>query len=478
MNNTKIIATIGPATCTADKLRELYSAGMSIARLNGSHNTLEWHKEIIGLIHKTLPNTPILLDIPGRKIRTTQLLFEPMFEVGDIIILTTDISYDGKEKVPVNYNQFHIDLEPGQTILADDGTLKFTIVKIINEDIFIRAETPGCLKSRKGINVPHVKLNTELITERDREMIRFSQENKIDYIGLSFVESKFHVDSIREIISPYSYPRIISKIENQGGLDNMNEIIEVSDGIMIDRGDLSVETELYSIAIKQKEIINCARKFAKPVIVATELLHTMIENSFPTKAEVSDISNAVLDGCASVMLSGETAIGKNPVAAVSLMNNVITQSENYSRKLKQDNFTRISLSAIPLATADAIEGICKEISVSKIIAITRSGFAAQTLSTRNLEQPIIAVSDDEYAAKSFNLFPGVEGIYYANSFPNDNLNHVIEIIKYLRDKSKVEDSDLILVTAVGYPNSGSKMNLIQTHLVSDLVKILNWDKKN
>jgi pyruvate kinase len=478
MNNTKIIATIGPATCTADKLKELKNAGMSIARLNGSHNTLEWHKEIIGLIHEVLPNTPILLDIPGRKIRTTQLLFEPSFEVGDVIILTTDISHDGTEKVPVNYNQLHKDLEAGQTILADDGTLKFTVVKIIDDDIFIRAETPGCLKSRKGINVPQVKLNTELITERDREMIKFCQDNKVDFIGLSFVESKFHVNAMREIILPLTYPRIISKIENQGGLDNMNEIIEVSDGIMIDRGDLSVETELDSIAIRQKEIINSARKFAKPVIVATELLHTMIENSFPTKAEVSDISNAVLDGCASIMLSGETAVGKNPIAAVSLMNNVITQSENYNRKLKHENYSPVSISEIPLATADAIEGICKEISVTKIIAITRSGFAAQTLSPRNLKQPIIAVSDDKYAAKSFNLFSGVEGIYYANSFPNNNLNHVAEIIKYLRVKSKIEDSDLILVTAVGYPSSGSKMNLIQTHLVSDLIEILNWDKKN
>ena len=316
MNNTRIVATIGPATNNEDSLIHLRNAGMSIARLNGSHNSLEWHAEVITLIHKVLPETPILMDIPGRKIRTIQLAEEPVFLVGDIIILTTDTSFDGKEKVPVNYDQLHNDLMAGQTVLADDGTLRFTITKIIGRDIYLRAETAGCLKSKKGINVPFVTLNTKLVTERDQTMIRFAQDNYIDFIGLSFVESKEHVQAIREIIQPRTYPRIVSKIENQGGINNMLEIIQVSDGIMIDRGDLSMETELDSIALRQKEIILSARRYAKPVIVATELLHSMIENNFPTKAEVCDISNAVLDGCAAVMLSGETAIGKNPVEAV------------------------------------------------------------------------------------------------------------------------------------------------------------------
>jgi pyruvate kinase len=476
MKNTRIVATIGPKTNNRESLLALNEAGMNIARLNGSHNSLEWHQEVIRLIQDVLPGTPILIDIPGRKIRTTQLEFEPSFEINDTIILTTDTSFDGREKVPVNYADLHKDLQPGQTVLADDGTLRFTITEIKNQDIYLQAETPGCLKSKKGINVPFVTLNTQLVTDRDRQMIRFAQDNKVDFIGLSFVESKNHVEAIRELIKPLSFPRIISKIENQGGMNNMVEIIEVSDAIMIDRGDLSTETDLDSIAIRQKEIIRSARRYAKPVIVATELLHSMIENSFPTKAEVCDISNAVLDGCAAVMLSGETAIGKYPVEAVSLMCRVVEQSENYKRRIERENKASSSLrSAIPVAVADAIEVICNESPISKIIAITRSGFAAQSLSTRNLSQPIVAVSDDEIAAKSFNVYPGVEGVFYSQKFPKDNLDHVVGVLKFLREAGKIADEDLILVTAVGYPSSGNRMNMIQTHLVADLSKTLGWN---
>lgn len=474
MSNTRIIATIGPATCSPDALRALNAAGMNVARLNGSHNTLEWHSNLIDLIHEILPHTPVLLDIPGRKIRTTQLNVEPVFAAGDMLILTTDTTHDGSEKVPVSYAQLHVDLQPGQTILADDGTLRFTVVDIQGQDIRIRAETPGCLKSRKGINVPYVTLNTQLVTQRDRDMLKFAQDKKVDYIGLSFVESKKHVEAIREVIAPLSYPRIVSKIENQGGINNMAEIIECSDAIMIDRGDLSVETELDSIALMQKEIISLSRRYAKPVIVATELLHTMIENSFPTKAEVCDISNAVLDGGAAVMLSGETAIGKNPEMAVALMRRVVTQTEHYWRNKESLNAKNTPGAAIPVAMADAIEGICQESSITKIVAITRSGYAARTLSNRNLSQPILAVTDDSFAVKSFNLFPGVEGILHSKAFPKDNLNHVIEIIKMLREKGKLIDDDMILVTAVGYPNSGNRMNMIQTHLVRDLAIALDW----
>ena len=474
MNNTRIVATIGPATNNAASLVALRNAGMNVARLNGSHNSLEWHAEVIALIHKLLPDTPILLDIPGRKIRTTQLAFEPVFSAGDIIILTTDTSFDGKEKVPVNYDQLHNDLLPGQTVLADDGTLRFTITDIKERDIYLRAETAGCLKSKKGINVPFVKLNTKLVTDRDQTMIRFAQDNHVDFIGLSFVESKEHVEAIRDIIKPLNYPRIVSKIENQGGINNMVEIIEASDGIMIDRGDLSMETELDSIALRQKEIILSARRYAKPVIVATELLHSMIENNFPTKAEVCDISNAVLDGCAAVMLSGETAIGKNPIEAVALMSRVVEKSENYKRKLALGNIESTSRSAIPVAMGDAIEVICKESTITKIVAITRSGFAAKALSTRNLTQPILAISDDEVTAKSFNFFPGVEGIFYPEKYPKDSLDHVVGVLQHLRQHGHLSEDDLILVTAVGYPSSGNRMNMIQTHLVSDLARTLRW----
>lgn len=475
MTNTRIVATVGPATCNEQSLLKLKEAGVNVIRLNGSHNALEWHSEVINLVHKVLPGTPILLDIPGRKIRTIQLRVEPTFLAGDILILTTDISHDGAVKVPVNYANLHLDLKVGHTVLADDGTLRFTVVGVEARDIILRAETPGCLKSRKGINVPFVKLNTQLVTQRDKEMIQFAQENKVDFIGLSFVESREHVSAIRELIAPLSYPRIVSKIENQGGLDNMEEIIDCSDAIMIDRGDLSVETDLDSLALMQKNIIKVAQLNSKPVIVATELLHTMIENSFPTKAEVCDITNAILDGAAAVMLSGETAVGKYPVEAVALMRRVANKAEDYLRNNFCPSVLESSLKIrMPAITADAIEILCKNAPITKIVAITRSGYAARTLATRNFQQPIYAVSDDEIAAISFNIFAGVTGIYSVEKFSKNSLDHVVGVLKMLFDQGLISEEDLILVTAVGYPNSGNRMNMIQTHLVSDLKGALAW----
>ena len=473
MRNVKIVATIGPHTCNTNSLLRLKENGMSIVRLNGSHNNLSWHCEAIRLIQQTLPEIPILLDIPGRKIRTIGLKIEPSFLEGDTIILTTDQSHDGTYKVPVNYKDLHVDVKIGQLIYADDGTLNFSIVKIQGQDIHVRANSAGKLKSKKGINVPFVKLNTALVTLRDKEMIQFAQEMKVDYIGLSFVESKKHVEAIRNLILPYSFPGIISKIENQGGLDNMNEIIEASDGIMIDRGDLSVETELTTIALAQKDIIKFANKYAKPVIVATEMLHSMIENSYPTKAEVADITNAVIDGCSAVMLSGETAVGKYPFEAVALMDEVIKKTEIYKRNLlKADE--EISELDLKSRASKAIEILCLNSPITKIVAITRSGYAARSLAVRNLVQPIIAVSDDLRAAHRFSLFSGVEGIFYDKKFPKDSLNHISEILHYLYSINKISKEDFILITGAGYPISGSRMNFIQMHKISDLIETLKW----
>ena len=250
MSNTRIVATIGPVTASADQLKALFEAGMNVVRLNGSHADLDWHAQTINLVRETLPGVPILLDIPGRKIRTLMLKEEPKFSKGEVVILTTDEEYDGVEKVPVNYSNLHIDLKPGHTVLAYDGTLRFEVKKVCERDIYLCAETAGCLRSRKGINVPFVNLQTKLITDRDRAMVDFAKSCKVDFIGISFVESKDHVEAIREIVGG-SWPRIVSKVENQGGLENVEEIVNVSDVIMIDRGDLSVETNLEELVVFQ-----------------------------------------------------------------------------------------------------------------------------------------------------------------------------------------------------------------------------------
>ena len=472
MRRTKIVCTIGPASLSPQILGSLAKSGMNIVRLNGSHADLEWHKKAIDLIHEILPNMPILLDVPGRKIRTTRLRNEPKFKTGQTLILTTDLSHDGNEKVPVNYPDLHLDLTVGDKVMADDGALRFTVAQIIGSDIYVIAENDGQLRSSKGINIPSVKLNTPQVTERDKSMVDFACENNVDFIGISFVESAKHLSAFREIIGHRSL-RLVAKVENQGGLDNVEEVVGAADAIMIDRGDLSVETSLYDIAIKQKRIINVARTKGKPVIVATEMLHTMINNSFPTKSEVVDISNAVLDGCSATMLSGETAIGEFPIEAVITMRKVIEATESHEtaglpHKSLEDS------GDVPDAISRVIPLLCNTLPITKVVAITRSGYAANIIARANLKQPIIAVSDDYMAAKSFNLTAGTTGVYSKVPFSKITSDHIFEIVKKLYLDSILNSSDTIIVAGISYPTPGSRMNTIQIYNIALLAKEFSW----
>lgn len=473
-NHTKIVATIGPVSANPETLLALAEAGMSVARLNGSHANLEWHEATIQMIRKTLPDTPILMDIPGRKIRTGLLTVEPSFKRGEKIILTTEAGHDGSKKVPVNYATLHEDLKPGATVLADDGTLRFVVESIQGQDVICMAEVDGTLRSRKGINVPYVKLRTQLVTERDREMMAFCVRTGIDYVGISFVESSDHVEKIRALI-PQGFPKIVAKIENQGGLDHQEEVIESADAIMIDRGDLSVETDMESVALKQKVILKTAQQKGKPVIVATEMLHSMIQSPLPTKAEIADITNAVLDGCAATMLSGETAVGNYALDAVSLMSRVSGKAEVYVQETPSEKAVK-NTATVPEAMGEAIALLCRSLPITKIVAVTLSGYAARRISSCRPKQPILAVSNNAQAARSFNLYYGTTGVHLDILFSQKSTDHVALCLKKLWETGKILETDMVLVTTVGYPKSGNRMNMIETHVVVDLVETLGWNK--
>lgn len=470
MTRTKIVATIGPASCAAETVRAFHAAGMSVARLNGSHADLDWHRHAIGLLREIVPDVPILLDIPGRKIRTTQLAHEPQFALGDRIVLTTDTAHDGRDKVPVSYADLHRDLHDGDVIFADDGTLRFVVESIAGRDIVCRAQVAGTLRSRKGINVPMVQLGLALITDRDRQMVAFARDTGVDFVGISFVESAAHVDAIRQLVGGRS-PQILAKIENRGGLDNLAAVIGAADAIMIDRGDLSVETTMEQVAIHQKTIIDAARAAGKPVVVATEMLHSMIENDFPTKAEVSDITNAVLDGCSATMLSGETAVGRHGVTAIETMRKV---SDVATRHLRAACDAATLRTSVPEAMAAAIAQVLRALPITKVVAITRSGYAARVLSSLSVPQPILAVSDDPAMARAFNLYAGVEGVHFDAPFPRGSADHVKACIRQLYERGQLSAADHILVTGVIYPRSGTRMNLLQIHLMSDLIAEFGW----
>jgi len=469
-NKVKIIATIGPKTASKVFLKKMHKAGMSVARLNGSHNNLEWHKETIKLIQRVLPNTPILLDIPGKKIRTALLKHEPNFKISQEIILTSEPGYDGLEKVSLTNKVLHKYLTVGDIIFADDGTLKFIVSKIEGKDIFCSAQINGTLKSSKGINVPHVNFGGELITERDKFMIKFAIANKVDLIGISFVESAKHVNKIRDLLKNTDI-KIVSKVENRKGLDNLEGILTTTDVVMIDRGDLSTETDIESLAFNQKNIISRCVYHSKPVIVATEMMDSMIESPYPTKAEILDISNSILDGATATMLSGETAIGKFPVESINIMSNISLHA------MKARNLQILNNAEEPYnVMGKAISSLCRSTLITKIIAITISGFAARIISSQSIKQPIIAITNNEKLAKSFNIYSGTEGIYIKTKFYKDNQNHIPKCLYFLWNKNIIKSNDNILVVSLSFPGSGKRMNTLQTHQVRDLEKLFYWKK--
>lgn len=469
MNRVKIVATIGPRTNNPEALREV---GMDVARLNGSHADLDWHAETITLMREVVPDVPVLLDIPGRKIRTGRLDHELTFAPGEQVVLTTEHGHDGRPKVSVTYSDLHSDITVGNTILMDDGTLRLSVIDVAGQDVVCRAENGGTLRSAKGVHVPGLALRANFLSERDLELIAFARQNDIEFIGVSFVESAAHVEAVRALVGKQG-PQIVSKIETQGALDHLSELVEVSDALMIDRGDLSVETNIENVTLFQKHILAEAHRAACPVIVATEMLHSMIDNPTPTKAEVSDITNAVLDGAAALMLSGETAVGKFPAEAVKLMRRVADRaSEQLQESLDQGSDS--SANSVPQAIGEAIALICRRLRVTKIVAITISGYAARVIAAKMPHQPIIAVSNGPGAARRLNLLRGTTGVYVNIPFSRSSVEHIPRCLEALWRQGELVDKDLILVTAVGYPKSGNRMNLIETHKVADLRDSLGW----
>jgi len=472
MSRVKIVVTIGPGTAAPEALAQLADAGADAARLNGSHADLDWHAAAIAAIRAAAPGMPILFDVPGRKIRTGRLRREPSFRAGDRIVLTTAQALEAEDKVPVTSATLHQELAAGDTLLADDGQLRFTVESVVGQDVHCRAETAGRLGSAKGINVPGLVRQGELLTERDQQMLDFAKAQGADFVGISFVEGAAHVRAVREAIGR-SGPRIISKIEHRQALDHLEEILEASDAILVDRGDLSVETGLRQVALLQKRILGSARRAGRPAIVATEMLHSMMESPVPTKAEVSDITNAVLDGASALMLSGETAVGRFPVEAVATMREIADAAlAELQEALDQGH--EPAASSVPQAMEDAIALICRRLPVTKIVAVTMGGYAARMVAARRPRQPILAVSSDPAAARSFQLLPGTTGIHVDVAFSRTSTDHIPRCLEALWRRGLLSDEDLVLVTSVGYPKSGNRMNLIQTHHVADLRESLGW----
>ena len=463
----KIIATIGPISSNKSALLKLKKAGMDIVRLNGSHSNLEWHKKIIILVREVLPTTPIIFDIPGRKIRLGQLSQETKFAKNDLITFTIDKRNKKKSKLYISLGKQIKNLKKGIKFFVDDGSLEFQIKKINRYEIICKALTSGLLKSRKGLNFPNLKFGKKFLSNQDIKFIKFALNNKIEFIGQSFVESSQNIDEVRKLIGKSNLPKIVSKVENQKGLDNIIDIAQSTDLIMIDRGDLAVETNTSDVVISQKKIISISNHYQKPVIVATEMLNNMIETDYPTKAEISDITNACIDNCSATMLSGETAISKNYVNNVKTMKKIINSANKYFKTEIKNN--RQKNKKIETAIQNACIDLCNNLEIDKVITITKTGYSARVLSLCNLSQPIISVCPDYYISKSLNILNNVKSVYANLIFEKKSSNHIKKCIIKLLNQKYISKNDLILITYVGFPNKNF-MNVLQTHYVKDLLQ--------
>ena len=475
MSQIKIVATIGPSTNHPDLIRQLVEAGLDVARLNGAHADLHWHSQAIDLLRRVAPEVPILLDLPGSKVRARELEHELSFDAGDRVIFTTSQERCDAKKVPVSGASLHQNLAVGDVLSADDGAITFTVLKIVGEDVICQAQCAGTLSSGKGITLPP-SVRTDQLTDRDREIIDFAKDKGVDFVGVSFVSCAEHVERVG-VFTGKRGPRIIAKIETQEGLDHLEAIAASADGLLVDRGDLSVQTSLETMILSQKRIVEVARATATPVIIATEMLHSMIENPNPTKAEVCDISNAVLDGASALMLSGETAIGKFPVQAVSIMRRIAAAVADHDQ-VNLDRQAEVRTGAIPPAMSEAVSMMARRLPVTKIVAITIGGYAARMVAASRPRQPILAVSNDRATVRSLNLLAGTEGVHVEVEFKRSSTDHIAKCLEILWRRGKVVDEDLVLVTSLGYPRPGNRMNMIQMHSIADLAEALQWKQRS
>ena len=451
---TKIICTIGPASQSIDRMVELINAGMDVARLNFSHGTYDDHLTAIQNAReaskRTSEHVAILQDLCGPKIRTGKLKNKQVeLKEGEKIFFTINDIVGDEKRVATTYRELPQDVKEGDTILLDDGNLSVRVTSKTKTDVECVIVTGGILKENKGMNLPGVKLSTPSLTEKDIEDLKFGLMHGVDYVALSFVRSADDLRHLRTVIQQQTSLKIpiIAKIEMKEAIDSIDAIIAESDVIMVARGDLGVEMMPEDVPILQKMIVRKCNEAGVPVIIATQMLESMIENPRPTRAEASDVANAVLDGADAVMLSAETSIGKYPVETVHTMDNIIKRSEIR----KHDH---LSIKQVPAeirenvfdAVARAACVLARQVHATAIVPITHSGATAIRISKYRPEARIITVTGQERILRQLNLVWGVHGIE-SHDFIHNQDTAFRKIIERLKLEEYVEKGDFVVFTA-------------------------------
>ncbi len=478
MKSTKIVCTIGPSSQDKEVLTKMIKSGMNVARLNMSHGDHSFHKKTIDLIRnlseRLKTHIAILMDLQGPKIRTGKLVKETVvLKKGDIITLTTDEIVGDWERLSINYKQLPEEATKGEKIYLDDGNIELKVIDVKGNDIVCKIVEGGVIRSYRGVNLPDTKIKTPSLTEKDLNDLEFGIDEGVDFVALSFVRKPDDIYDLRQRIeSKGANIPIIAKIEKPEAIKNIDKIINASDGIMVARGDLGAETSPQDVPILQKMIIKKCNDAGKPVITATQMLESMISHPRPTRAEASDVANAIFDGTDAVMLSGETALGKYPVNAVKVMTNIAKKVENEMKRehiLPEIKFDLKNNDTIVDAVCYSACQVSAMVKSKYIVAFTLSGRTAANISRYRPPVNILAMSPEDYVLRRMGLYWGVYGVKIEKVHDTEELFDKAEVI-LVKEKFCKEGDNVILVGGVPVL-SNEPTNMIKVHQVK-------LDKKN
>ena len=474
MRKTKIICTLGPATENEAVLRELILSGMDVARINMSHGTHEEHRKKMDSVKKLRQEldkpVAVLLDTKGPEIRTGHFPEKVMLQTGQHFTLST-VPCDGTaERCSITFKGLPNDVDIGTRILIDDGLIELKVLHKTETDIECLVLNGGPVSSHKGINVPGIFLSIPFMSEQDKADLQFGVEQDVDFVAASFTRNAEDINQMKAVLSSFggSHIRIIAKIENKDGVDNIDEILRVADGVMVARGDLGVEIPIAEIPVIQKQIIRKTRNSDKPVITATQMLDSMMKNPRPTRAETTDVANAIYDGTSVIMLSGETAAGAFPVEAVRTMANIAEITEQNIDYI--DRFNHLDIQERPDVTSAISHAACTtahDLNASAIITVSKSGKTSRMLSKYRPACPIISGTPSERVWRQTNMSWGVLPIMIEEKDNTDDLiDHVITVAQ---QKGLLQNGDLVVLTA-GVPLGVSgTTNLMKVHLVGNIL---------
>jgi pyruvate kinase len=467
MKKTKIIATMGPATADKTVLKQMFQEGVNVCRLNFSHSDHAQHADMIRIIRElndeTGRNVAILADLQGPKIRTGNMAPNSILEEGSIVEITTDEREGNSTSFSINYEQLPRDVTPGERILLDDGKLQLTVEETNGKDLIkARVKYGGVLTSHKGVNLPNTAISLPCLTKKDLIDLEFALEQGVDWVGLSFVRSPRDIIELKHLISAkQAKAKVIAKIEKPEAIAEIDEIMKESDGIMVARGDLGVEIPYQNVPLIQKKLIQKARTHAKPIIVATQMMESMISSSSPTRAEVNDVANAVLDGADAVMLSGETSVGKYPVEVIRTMANIVVEVETFDgiyhkEEEPERNQTRFITDSICFNACR----LSRRVDAEAILTMSFSGYTAYKLASQRPKSDIFVFTSNRKILTQLSLIWGVRGFYYDKTVSTD---HTIADIKYILKKEGILNEGDLVINIASMP--------IEAHGNSNMLKL-------